>query len=425
MPAAGAGMTFDDTPEEAAFRAAARAWLEANAPARYREALAATAAHTTSSVHLPEIAGVDVLAVCRAWQAQKFAAGWACLNWPVEFGGRGAPAIQRVIWQQEEGVYAQLSQVFAVGHGMAGPTIIAHGSDWQKAQFLKPIASGAALWCQLFSEPSGGSDLAGLLTRARPVDDGWVVDGQKIWTTHAQIAEFGLLLARTDPAVPKHEGLTMFILDMRSPGVEVRPIRQITGEATFNEVFLTGVRIPSENAIGRVGDGWRVSLTTLMNERLSLAAAIPTGVRELIDFCCRFETPQGLAIDDPAVRQRLATWAARASGLEHTMMRTISALSGGRAPGPENSIGKLVAGDMVQELAAYALDLQGPGGAVMAEDEGARRFQQMLLSAAAIRIGGGTAEIQRNIIAERVLGLPPETRVDKAVPFNAIPSART
>ena len=409
-------MNFDDTPDEAAFRAEARAWLDQNAPSGLHDALAAYASKATSTVHVPHLPGVDALAACRAWQRRKHDGGWACVQWPRAHGGRSASAIQRVIWQQEEGLYSLMSQVFAVGHGMAGPTLLAHGTEVQKDRYLPAIAAGKELWCQLFSEPGGGSDLAGLRTRAQITGDEVILNGQKIWTTHAQIADFGLLLARTDPDVAKHQGLSMFVLDMRLPGIDIRPIRQMTGEATFTEVFMTDVRIPVTNMIGRPGEGWRVALTTLMNERLSLAASIPTGVQELVNFCCRFMTPQGPAIDDSAVRARIATWAARASGLEHAMMRTISALSSGRQPGPENSIGKLVAGEMVQDLASFALDLEGPAGAIIPVEEGAGRFQQMLLSAASIRIGGGTAEIQRNIIAERILGLPPEPRVDKAVP---------
>ena len=417
-------MNFDDTPEEAAFRAQARAWLEANAPLHLREGLIAAAAQTTSSVHPPELDGHDPVEVSKAWQERKVAGGWACMHWPAQYGGRGATPIQRVIWQQEEGAYAQLSNLFVVGHGMAGPTIIAHGSEAQKQRYLKPIVSGKEVWCQLFSEPSGGSDLAGLRSRARRDGDDWVVNGQKIWTTHAQVADFGILLVRSDPTVVKHEGLTMFIVDMRSPGVEVRPIRQMTGEMHFNEVFFTDVRVPDGNRIGTVGGGWRVALTTLMNERLQLAAAIPTGVPEFFDLCCELETPGGRPIDDPAVRARLANWIARQRGLQWTMMRTISALSGGKPPGPENSIGKLVAGEIAQELCAFALDLQGAAGAIVDEGRSARSFQKMLLSSPAIRVGGGTAEIQRNILAEQVLGLPPDIRADKGIPFNKIPSGR-
>lgn len=406
-------MTFDDTPEEATFRAEVRAWVDANAPHALRAALSASAARTTSSVHLPHLPGADALAACRDWQRRKYEARWACPSWPRAYGGRDASAIQRVIWRQEEGVYGHLADVFTVGHGIAGPTILVHGTDGQKECHLRPIASGDDLWCQLFSEPSGGSDLAGLRTRARIDGDDVVIDGQKIWTTHAQIADFGLLLARTDPNVAKHAGLSAFILDMKLPDIEVRPVRQMTGEATFNAVFFSGVRVPLSAMIGKPGDGWRVAMTSLMNERLSLAAAIPTGVRELIDFCLRFPATTGVAIDDPAVRARLATWAARASGLEYTMMRTISALSSARPPGPENSIGKLVAGDMMQDIAAFALDLQGPAGAILPPGDEAQRFQHLFLTSPSVRIGGGTAEIQRNIIAERILGLPPEPRVDK------------
>ena len=413
-------MNFDDTPDQSAFRADAKAWLDANAPTRWAAELAGEARRATSTVHAPHLKGVDSVIAGRDWQRRKYEGGWACLHWPRAFGGRDATPIQRVIWQQEEGVYAQLSHIFAVGHGMAGPTLMAHGSEAQKSRYLQPIASGAELWCQLFSEPAAGSDLAGLRTRAEPHGTDWILNGQKIWTTHAQIADFGLLLARTDSTVAKHAGLTMFILDMQSPGVEVRPIRQMTGESTFNEVFLTDVRIPAGRLIGRAGGGWAISLTTLMNERLALAAAIPTGVPELIDFCAAFETERGRAIDDPAVRARLATWVARASGLRTTMLRSISALSHGKQPGPENSIGKLVSGEMMQDIAAFALDLQGAAGAVIQPDETAARFQKMFLSAPSIRIGGGTAEIQRNIIAERILGLPPDVRVDKGVPFDQL-----
>ncbi len=415
-------MNFDDTPEQAAFRAEARAWLETYAPRHLLAGLIEAAARTTSSVHPPEIDGHDPIAISKAWQALKAAHGWACLHWPREFRGRGASAIERVIWQQEEGPYAQLANLFVIGLGMAGPTLMAHGSAAQQLQHLRPIVSGEAVWCQLFSEPSGGSDLAGLRSRASRDGDGWRLNGQKIWTTHAQVANYGLMLARTDPTMAKHAGLTMFIVDMTSPGIEVRPIRQMTGECHFNEVFFSDVQVPDSGRIGEVNGGWKVALTTLMNERLYLAAAIPTGVPELFEFCCDTHTPQGRLIDDPAVRARLAHWLVRQSGLQWTMMRTISALSSGRAPGPENSIGKLVAGEIAQDLCAFALDQMGPAGALMQAGQSGRSFQRMLLSSPAIRLGGGTAEIQRNILAEQVLGLPADLRADKGLPFHLIPT---
>ena len=422
-------MDFDDSPSEATFRARVRVWLAAQAPAVLHNALVASAAQTTSSVHLPHLPGTDAVAESKDWQARKAAGGWACIHWPVDCGGQGSSAMERVIWQQEEGAYAQLSHLFVIGHGMAGPTVIAHGNEAQQQRYLAPIVSGAEVWCQLFSEPSGGSDLAGLRTRARRegTDDGegWLIDGQKIWTTHAHLADFGLLLARTDPSVAKHAGLTMFVIDMKAPGVEVRRIRQMTGERHFSEVFFSGARVPDSQRIGPVGGGWKVALTTLMNERLHLAAAIPTGVPELFDLCCELQTPEGRPIDDPAVRARLATWVARSRGLQWTMARTMSALSSGNPPGPENSVGKLVAGAMAQEVCAFALDLLGPAGAVIEDGPARRSFQKMLLSAPAIRVGGGTAEIQRNILAEQVLGLPADPRADKGLPFNQIPSGRS
>ena len=411
-------MDFEDTPAEAAFRAEVRDWLSAHAPHALRPALQAAMVRTTSSVHLPEIPDEgEVLALCRAWQQRKQEGGWACIHWPARYGGRDATPIQRVIWQQEEGPYALLSHVFTVGHGMAGPTIMAHGTEAQKDAWLGRIASGEHLWCQLFSEPSGGSDLAGLRSRAEPVEGGWRLNGQKIWTTHAHRADYGILLARTDPAVPKHRGLTMFALDMRSPGVEVRPIRDMAGGSAFNEVFFTDVVIPDACRIGDVGAGWKAALTTLMNERLALGAAAPTGVPEMVQYCASLELEDGVAIDQPDVRDRLARWIARAAGLKFTTMRTISSLSGGASPGPENSIGKLVAGELVQDVAAYAMELAGPAGAVMDAGGGTSNFPRMLLRAPAVRIGGGTMEIQKNIIGEQVLGLPPDVRVDKDLPF--------
>ena len=417
-------MDFDDSPYEAAFRAQARDWLAAHAPAALHDALAASAAQTTSSVNLPHLRGLDEVAESKAWQARKAADGWACIHWPADYGGRGASPIERVVWQQEEGAYSQLSHLFVVGHGMAGPTLITHGTEAQKRRWLPPIVSGTEVWCQLFSEPSGGSDLAGLRTRAQRDGDDWIVDGQKIWTTHAHLADLGLMLARTDPTVAKHEGLTMFAIDMRAPGVEVRRIRSMTGERHFSEVFFSGARVLDAQRIGPVGGGWKVALTTLMNERLQLAAAIPTGVPELFDLCCELQTPEGRPIDDPAVRIRLATWVARSRGLQWTMARTLSALSNGKPPGPENSIGKLVAGELAQEVCTLALDLLGPAGSVVEAGDARRSFQKMLLSAPAIRVGGGTAEIQRNILAEQVLGLPADIRADKGVPFNRIPTGR-
>ena len=411
-------MNFDDTPQEAAFRAEARQWVDANAPRQYEAEL------SKASLGRIRLAKEDIVEVGKAWQKKKAEAGWACLHWPKEYGGRGASPIERVIWQQEEGVYGKLTQPFQIGEGMCGPTVMAWGGEQHKQHYLPKLASGEHIWCQLFSEPAGGSDLAGLRTRAEKQGDDWIINGQKIWTSGAHYSDYGLLITRTDPDVLKHKGLTMFFLDMKSPGVEVKPIRQANGMQEFNEVFFTNVKIPDSQRLGAVGDGWNVSLTTLMNERMSIGARLATGFPEMFEFCSNLMTEDGLAIDDPATRSKLAGWAVKASGLKYTSYRAISALSKGERPGPENSIGKLVAGSMLQDIAAYAMDLEGAAGVLAGADEPEARgqFQQMLLSSPSMRIAGGTDEILRNIIAERVLGLPGDIRVDKDVPFNKIPT---
>jgi len=411
-------MNFADTPQEAEFRAQARAWIHDNAPHELRDEL------ETAGFGQPALRRGDVLAAGKAWQKRKFDGGWACLHWPKEYGGRGATPIERVIWQQEEGVYGKLSSPFLIGQGMCAPTMMTYATEDQKRRYLPPLASGESVWCQLFSEPVAGSDLAGLRTRAEKQGDHWVVNGQKIWTSGAHYSDHAILLTRTDPGVAKHDGLTMFFIDMKSPGIEVRPIKQVNGQSGFNEVFFTDLRIPDDQRLGAPGQGWKVSLTTLMNERLSIGAGMPTGFPELLDFRSRFDTGSGLAIDDPAVRAKLATWAVRTSGLRYTAYRSISALSRGETPGPENSIGKLVAGQTLQEIAMFALDLQGQAGVMNdpATVEAAGRFQAMLLRSPATRIEGGTDEILRNIIAERVLGLPADMRADRGLPFNQIPT---
>jgi len=411
-------MNFDDTPEEAAFRAKAREWVQANAPKEYEAEL------SLASLGRISLKKGDMVDVGKAWQKKKFDAGWACLSWPKDYGGRGATPIEKVIWQQEEGVFGKLTQPFQIGEGMCGPTVMAFGSEEDKRRRLPKLASGEEIWCQLFSEPAGGSDVAGLRTRAERDGDDWIVNGQKIWTSGAHYADWGLLITRTDPNVPKHKGLTMFFLDMKSKGVEVKPIKQANGMREFNEVYFTDVRIPDSQRLGNVGDGWNVSLTTLMNERMSIGSRLATGFPEIFAFCSELMTDDGLAIDDRAVRMKLADWAVKSSGLKYTAYRSLSALSRGERPGPENSIGKLVAGTMVQDIAAFAMDLQGAAGVITdpAEAEVAGRFQAMWLGSPGMRIAGGTDEILRNIIAERVLGLPGDIRVDKGVPFNKIPT---
>ncbi len=411
-------MDFDDTPAEAEFRKTVRGWLDANAPHELRQEL------EDAPFGRLQLKSVDMVEASKAWQKKKADSGWAVLHWPAEYGGRGATPIERVIFQQEEGLYGKLSSLFGIGHGMCGPTVMAYATEEQKRRLLPKLAAGEENWCQLFSEPSGGSDVAGLRTRAERDGDEWVVNGQKIWTSVAHLADWGLLILRTDPNVPKHAGLTMFFLHMKSPGIEIRPIKQANGQSDFNEVFFTDVRIPDSQRLGPVGGGWKVSLTTLMNERASIGARAVTGFPELFEYVNGLSTEDGPAIEDSAVRSKVATWAARASGLKYTAYRAISSLSKGETPGPENSIGKLVSGSMLQEIAMFALDLQGEAGVLAdpAQADAAARFQAILLRSPAVRIEGGTDEILRNIIAERVLGLPADIRADKGIPFNQIPT---
>jgi alkylation response protein AidB-like acyl-CoA dehydrogenase len=412
-------VNFDDTPEEAAFRSQVRTWIDENAPKHLHDRLANPGAGADSL-------GYQTLSEGRAWEKRKADAGWACVHWPRRYGGREATPIERVIWKQEEGAYAGLSRPFFIGQNMCAPTLMAYATEEQKERYLPRIASGEDIWCQLFSEPASGSDLAGLRTRAERNGGDWIINGQKIWTSGAQFSDFGILIARTDPTVPKHKGLTMFFVDMRSPGIEVRSIKQANGGSSFNEVYFGDVSIPGENVLGPVGGGWQVSLTTLMNERFSIGSGISIGIGPLLDFVSTVQTADGRsALEDRSVRSKLATWACRDSGLRYTGIRAVSALSRGETPGPENSIGKLVVGSTRQEIASFAMDLQGEAGVLVDPELAAAsgQFQAMLLRSPATRVEGGTDEILRNIIAERVLGLPADIRVDKAVPFNEIPTS--
>jgi len=309
---------------------------------------------------------------------------------------------------------------------MLGPTIMVHGTDEQKQRYVRPMLRGEEIWCQLFSEPAAGSDLAGLRTSAVRDGDDWVLNGQKIWTTGAQYCKWGMIVTRTDPAAEKHKGITYFIVDMQSPGIDIRPIKQINGMSGFNEVFFSDVRIPDKQRVGAVNDGWRGALTTLMNERHSIGGGGAGGpdFKDLVQLTKELEVEGRRAFDDSAIRQQLARFYIRLKGLQYTGYRTQTALSRGQTPGPESSIGKLVGAPLRQEMASFAVDLQGAAGALIdrdaALDEGV--WQQMYLATPGLRLAGGTDEILRNIIAERVLGLPPETRADKGIAFKDVPT---
>ncbi|MBV9473024.1 MAG: acyl-CoA dehydrogenase family protein, partial [Solirubrobacterales bacterium] len=340
------------------------------------------------------------------WQRKLHGAGWAGVSWPKEYGGRGATLVEQAIFN-EELVRARAPQVANVlGLAMGGPTVIAHGTEEQRKRYLPPILSAQEIWCQGFSEPDSGSDLASLKTRAVRHGDQWVVSGQKVWTTFAHHAKWCMLVARTDPDAPKHKGLTYFLMDMEQDAVHVRPLRQITGEAEFNELFIEEARIPDENIIGGEGNGWAVAITTLMHERSTLAFGLQVGVQialgELIEHARQTRAQDGIvASDDPVVRQRLAQLLIESEILRLNAYRGLSAIMRGGVPGPEGSLGKWHWSEVNQSLTELAMDIAGPY-AMSAEDRWTYRF----LRARANSIEGGTTEILKNIVAERVLGLP-------------------
>ena len=404
-------MDFNDTPEEAAFRQEVRAWLDANATRKSDD--------TQSNRARNDDPGL--LQKAKAWQDKKATAGYARMTWPKEFGGRGASPILQVIYQQEESNYLVPLGFFDIGLGMCIPTMMAYASKEHLARYVKPALHGEEVWCQLFSEPAAGSDVAGIRTRAERDGDGWVINGQKVWTSGAHYCDYGIIITRTDPNVPKHQGLTMFFLSMKSPGVEVRPIKQMSGGANFNEVFFTDVRVPDTQRLGKVGDGWKAALTTLMNERL--AVGLPSGgldVDELMELARDTELDDGPAIRNQQVRGKIADWYVQQQGLKLTRYRTLTALSKGQTPGPESSIIKIVAAPKMQDMGAFAMELMGQGGIMREEVPHAAGFQAQWIAGAGFRIAGGTDEILRNIVAERVLGLPSDIRVDKDVPFNKL-----
>jgi len=410
-------MDFKDSPQEAEFRAEVRKFLDAHAPLR---------TSSTESAYAEAKTDADRVAIAKRWQALLAEHGWACIAWPKAFGGRDATPIESVIWNQEVSRYVTPDGLFIIGQGMCAPTLMAYGNDAHKAEHLPKIASGEEVWCQLFSEPVAGSDLAGIKTRAVRDGDKWIINGQKVWTSGAHYSDFGLLITRTDPSQPKHKGLTMFFLDMKTPGVEVRPIKQINGNQDFNEVYFTDVVIPDSQRLGGEGDGWKVALVTLMNERLAVGGGLSNSVMDVFKATQTQEYGDELAIEDHAVRDRLADWYCRESGLKFTSYRMITALSRGQNPGPEASISKVVVAANNNQSANFALDMQDYGGIL--DDEAlsgfGNQFQRQFLRSPANRIEGGSDEILRNIIAERVLGMPADMRPDKNVPFAEIPQGK-
>jgi alkylation response protein AidB-like acyl-CoA dehydrogenase len=391
-------MHIGDAPDEAAFRAEARAWLTAHASPRPGR----TRARDRSGRH-QDLA--EHVRACRQWQHTLAEHGWAGITWPAAFGGRGGTPIQAAIFNEEQAAFDVATGAFAVAIGMVGPTLMSHGTPEQQQRFLGPMLRGDHVWCQLFSEPGAGSDLASLSTRAELDGDAWVVNGQKVWTSLGQFADFGIILARTDPDVPKHRGITFFVVDMRDPGIEVRPLTQITGVAHFNETFLTDVRIPVDDVVGAVGDGWNVARTTLTSERSFIGAGGGAwSVAELVELAGE----RGVA-DDPVFRQELMRAHSRAAVLTYLGYRLRTAMSQGRLPGPEALVMKLAYARHWAATTATAMRVLG------ADAELAGEWQQHFLGQYAVRLGGGTDEVQQNLIGELGLGLPREPAVDRDV----------
>jgi alkylation response protein AidB-like acyl-CoA dehydrogenase len=357
-----------DAPDEAAFRAGVRAWLAENLPAEPG----------------------------RDWSRKMYEAGYAGLTWPEEFGGRGAPYSHQAIVLEEFARTGAPSHMGVIGLGMAGPTIMAHGTEEQKRRYLPKILSAEEIWCQGFSEPDAGSDLSSVRTRIEPRDGRFVVNGQKVWSSFAHIADFCILVGRSDPDSQRHAGLTYVIADMQVPGVEVRPLRQITGEAEFNEIFFTDVEVPAENLLGEIGGGWQVAMTTLLHERGTLGFAL-TGTLEMqVTKLIALAKERG--VDDPLLRDRVAQEWIELQALKYTNYRSLTTLMETGIPGPEGSGSKLHWSEQNQRLTKLALEL------LDGEDDGYWRHQQ--LRSRGNTIEAGTSEILRNIIAERVLGLP-------------------
>jgi alkylation response protein AidB-like acyl-CoA dehydrogenase len=395
---------FDDTPDEAAWRATVRSFIEEHRDELGRRSEQRTFDHTQA----------------RRRQALLYDGGLVGVTWPVDAGGQGGTPMQQAIVDQELSRAEVPGLINLIGIGMCGPTVIYHGSDDQKQRYLKRLLQAQDIWCQLFSEPASGSDLAALRTKAvQEADGSWRITGQKVWTTLAHLADYGILLTRTDPDVAKHRGLTMFVVDMKAPGVTVRPLRQMNGGAEFNEVFFDGLAVNDSERLGEVGDGWRVALTTLMSERLTLGGGgteigmSTSSVAEHVASRIGGLSPERQAL----VRQDFGRAYISTLGIRYTGYRQLSALSRGDLPGPEASAGKLAGTRTARELVDLAVRMLGGDALYGSTADGSSTWQDSQALLPGMAIAGGTNEVLRNVIGERVLGLPAEPRADKNVTF--------
>jgi alkylation response protein AidB-like acyl-CoA dehydrogenase len=384
------------------YRAHVREWLARHAPAP-----------------APGLAPGEQLRRAKEFQAALYDAGLSGITWPEEAGGQGLGTAEQQIFAEEAVDYELPTGAFAIGMGMCGPTLVDLGTPEQKSRYLPKLLRGEEIWCQLFSEPGAGSDVASLQTRAVREDDGWRVSGQKVWTTGAQWSDYGALLARTNPDVPKHAGLTMFIVDMHAPGVTVRPLRDMTGRSPFNEVYFDDVRIPADAVIGEVGRGWQAAVTMLGHERVSIGASRPPRGNALAyDAVLELARSKNVT-GDPVRRERLAELYAHERALDLFNARMRQEAAAGHAPGARGSVAKLAGALLLRRAISVVGEVAG-ADAVAWEDGRGEDLALGVNSAPASSIAGGTNEIQRNIIGERILGLPKEPQVDRDVPFREL-----
>jgi alkylation response protein AidB-like acyl-CoA dehydrogenase len=394
-------MDFNFSAEEEAFRQKVRGFLAEHLPKGWG----------TGGFRLPE--GTSEIEFARQWQRTLNDHGLLGLSWPKEYGGHGASQAQLAIFNEEMARIRAPGPLNGLGLIMAGPVLMVHGTEEQKKRFLPKILSCEEVWCQLFSEPNSGSDLASLRTRGELVGDEFIVNGQKIWTTMAQISDWGMLLVRSDTTAPKHRGISYLLVDMHSPGITVRPLRQITGGAEFNEVFFENVRVPRANLVGGLHEGWRVASTTLSNERGTSALGVIVNFQNLfealVDLTRRTKRPGGAAAADPLIRQRLAQFYVDLQELRYTAYRSLTKVLRGETPGPEGSITKLNWSELSQRMHDFAMETLGPASQLVKGSKSAvqnGRWQFNFLASRSATIAAGTSEVQRNAIAERILGLP-------------------
>jgi alkylation response protein AidB-like acyl-CoA dehydrogenase len=393
-------MDFNYSADDEAFRVEFRTWLEANLTKELAQ----------GELDFFDDTGEDWERRL-AWHRKMHAAGWVGISWPKEYGGRGASLMQNIIYNQELSQMHAPALVNLLGIMLVGPTLIQWGTPEQKQRYINKILSAEEIWCQGYSEPSAGSDVASLQTRAVEEGDYFIVNGQKVWTSDAHHADWCILLVRTDPDAPKHKGISYVLVDMHSPGISVRPLVQINGDRGFNEVFFEDVKVPKRNLVGEKNQGWHVAITTLMFERSGVGERrdMLNAVRELADVAKTLKRDGRTAWDDAAVRQKLAQFACEAQALKYTSYRQLTRRLRGQPPGPEGSLTKLAASELNARINNYAMELLGPYSqmdykAAHAVDQG--KWSYRMMGSRALTIAGGTSEIQRNIIGERVLGLP-------------------